>query len=188
MTLLAQVSRGSSYPVTLDEAKAQTRIDGTDSDTLLNTLIGIATGAVSEMVGWALTGDQWSYSLASASGDVRLPKGPVASIDSITYFDTDDAAQSATVSDFYLFKDTDMAIVRPKQGAEWPVTFAREDALTITFTTSAPAVLPLEIKHAILLMVSHMYDERGTATEKQMHEVPYAVRDLVSLHRRGWIC
>lgn len=187
MSLLLQLTETDARPVTLSQAKHQLRIDGNESDGLVGQLIDAATGAVSEMLGLSLVEQQWSYSVPSVGGDLKLPKGPVKTVDSIAYYDRDDVAQTATVSDFYLFKDNDMAILRPKPGMSWPDTAAREDALSVTFTVGWAGLVPAEVKQAVLVMVSHMHDTPHAATDRQMVEVPYAVRDLVALHRRGWI-
>jgi len=72
------------YPVTLTEAKAHCRVDSTDDDTLLTSLIAAATNAVGEQVGLRLGEEAWTWSIARpVSRTLYLPKAPVRAITAI---------------------------------------------------------------------------------------------------------
>lgn len=188
-TLLNRTSAPATQPVTLSEAKAQLRVDGVDDDAYILSLIATATADVEEMTDRPLITQTWALSLKHPHYRVYLPKTPVQSIDSITYFDRDEVSQTATVADFHLFSDIYRAWVEPKDDKDWPDVFNRPDALTITFIAGygAAAAVPVEVKHAILMLVSHWYEQRVAVSEKLMREVPFSVSSLVGLHKRGWI-
>lgn len=158
--LLTLDTPAAAWPVTEAEAQRQLRLDdsNTDSD-LLALLISVATASVSEYVGKDLAEQVWTASWRSVSGEVPLPRGPVKSLDAISYYDADGNAQSADVSDFYLFADDDTASVKPKPNAAWPTTQDRQDAISITFTTGYTNVPP-HLKQAVLLMISHLHGRR----------------------------
>lgn len=184
--LLSRTAATGTPPVTLAEARNAARIDDSDDDMAVSAMIDAAARIVGEMAGRVISAETWAASFpAGRSGDLMLPKSPVQSLDSISYFDAADVQQAANVADFYLFKDDDRAYLRPK--ASWPAANSvRDDAITVTFTAGYTEPPP-NLKQAILKMVTHLYDHRGAASEGQLREVPFGVRQMVDLDRLGWI-
>ncbi len=176
----------ASQPVTATEAKAHLRVDGTDEDTLISSLIEAATRAVEEETGKAFITQTWDFKMAEPSGRVRLPMAPVSSISAMSYYDTDDNSQSLTTSDFYLFSDNDRAWAEPKDGVSWPSMQDRMDALTITFIAGygAASAVPTEIKQAILLLIGHWFSNRDALGD--MKQLPLAYQYLTAQYRVGW--
>lgn len=182
--LLSRVATGPQ-PVTVEMALDHLR-QPEDSLGYVQALLSASTALIGEKAGRVLTAETWDLSVASASGDIVLPKSPVQSITSISYFDAAGAVQAATVSDFYLFKDTDRAILRPKDGFSWPTLQTREDAMTVRFVAGY-ATIPDELRHAILLTLGHFFENREAVTDRGMVELPYGVDALVAVHRLGWV-
>jgi len=67
-------------PVTLAEAKAFCRIDGSDEDALVNALIAAARLQVESLTGRALITQTWRLTMACAPRLVELPVIPVAAL------------------------------------------------------------------------------------------------------------
>lgn len=187
-TLLNRVTDPVGDPVTLAEAKTQLRVDFADDDTLIGELVSAATRTVEEMVGGALLSQEWALSVRYPRLRIYLPKTPVQSIDSITYYDRDETEQTANVADFHLFSDVYRAWVEPRDDKDWPDVFNRPDALTINFIAGYGAAgdVPSNLKHAILMLLTHWYEQRSAASGANLGEVPFAVETLVGLDRRGW--
>lgn len=179
--LLRRTVAATVWPITVAEAKEQIRQDVDADNVLIGALIPVAVQAVGEMAGRVLAAETWEMSVASVTGDLVLPKRPVNAVTGISYYDTQGAEQTATVSDFYLFKDGDKAYLRPKSGG-WPAMQVRDDALTVTFTCGGNA--PDELIWAARLYIGMLYDNRGD--EKPMGLSP-ALEALVGLHRVGWV-
>lgn len=186
--LIEKTIAASGYPVTTAEAKAHAVVDFDADDALIDGMIAAATRAVSEMSGRSIGAETWLMSFgAGVSGRVYLPVTPVQSVSEISYYDTDDVLQSATVSDFYLIKDGDVAFLRPKSGASWPSANGnREDAISITFIAGY-SECPDTLRHAILMMVAHMYSHREAVSDEILRDVPSGVQDLINLERVGWV-
>lgn len=186
--LLSQVVGPTTQPVSLSEAKAAAVVDFSDDDIQILSMIDAASRAVGEMAGRVLAAETWSVSFGEGPlRDLPLPKSPVQSLDSITYFDSTDTQQTANVNDFYLIKDDDAAFIRPKSGASWPVAnSSRPDAITVTFTAGYTSV-PENLKRAILMMLDHLYENRSAVSEGKKVETPYGVECLVGLDRLGWM-
>ena len=72
---------------------------------------------------------------------ILLQMCPVVAIDSIAYYDSDNAAQ--TYSTFNLFTDDQPGLVRQQLEQYWPETYLRADAVTITFW--AGSIIPLTV-------------------------------------------
>lgn len=175
--LLTRVS-GPALPVTKQEIIDQLR-QPNDEDRYIEALRAAAHDMVAELSGRTLGSETWDMAVSASSGDIILPRSPVQSLTSISFYDAAGVAQTATLSDFHLFKDTDKAIVRPKDGKSWPALQAREDAMTIRFVAGYPA-LPDALRFAVRLCAESLYDHR-------MDGPPPSVLALVSAHRIGWV-
>ncbi len=107
--------------------------------------------------------------------DIPVPRGPVISLDSITYLDADgepvtienhpDADPPTTdLSDLaVLDQSTLSANVSLVAGATWPETASQRGAVSIVFTVgygTGPTDVPADIKAAILLRVGDLYRNR----------------------------
>lgn len=72
---------------------------------------------------------------------ILLEMVPVASVESVAYYDTANDAQ--TYSDWSLFSDAEPAELRQDLATSWPLTYYRRDAATITFW--AGDIVPLTV-------------------------------------------
>jgi uncharacterized phiE125 gp8 family phage protein len=140
---------------------------------------------VGEMSGRVLGSETWAVSVGEAPNRLDLPKSPVQSLVSITYYDAAGTVQTATLSDFHLFADDDRAVVTPKDGKTWPPLQKRDDAMTVTFIAGY-TVLPPALSQAVLMVAGHLYENRSAVSEGAMSEVPMAVQALTAIHRIGW--
>lgn len=174
--------------ITLIEAKAHLNISHADDDTLITSLIAAALDVLdgnTGEVGKALVTQTWEWKTSGVSDCVELPVKPVQSITSITYYDTDNVSQTATVSDYEL----DEGYLRPKTGKSWPATYPRFDAVTITFVAGYGDAddVPAGIKHAGLLLIGHYYENREDVGRGNPVSIPRGVSALVSRHKSGWV-
>jgi uncharacterized phiE125 gp8 family phage protein len=177
----------AALPVGLEDMREHLRLDARDEDYLVIAYTGAAVDAIEEMTGRALMPQTWALSVGGpdATNSIVLPRPPVSSIVSLTYYDADDVQQTLATSDFYLFATNDHARVTPKSSAVWPITRDRPDAITVTFTAGYSSV-PTSIVHAVKMLVSHWFENRSAAGG-DAREIPYAVEHLVGLHRVGWV-
>lgn len=182
--LLTRVSAAAA-PVELSQALEHLR-QPEDALGYVQALLAAATSLIGEKSGRTLGSETWDMAVSSASGDILLPKSPVQSITSISYYDAAGAVQTATVGNFHLFKDADTAILRPKDGYSWPSLQSREDAMTIRFVAGY-STIPGELRLASLLMLGHLFDNRSAVDARGMVELPLGVDALVAVHRLGWI-
>ena len=111
---LRLITPPASYPVTAAEVKLNSRWDGADLDTLIDTHIATATALVQKYTGRAIISQTWELVLDDFSDAIMLPLGPVTSITSISYYDTAEALQTLASDQYTLDNVSDPGwIVRP---------------------------------------------------------------------------
>lgn len=168
--------------VTVDEVKAQTRIDVTAEDGLLGDYIAAASGAIDGplgMTGRAFGSQSWDYVMERFCTKFTIPVPGATSVTGLTYYDADDAEQTLTAGDyFYVIPKDDGLLLQLKDGVALPTTKRRDDAVTIT--VAAGGTVPEHIKHAALLTVASWYENREAG------DVPVAAHNLIGLDRVGW--
>lgn len=179
--------------VTPAEAKAQLRIEHSDDDALIGSLVVAASRAVERMTGRALITQTWRQDLGWAfrEKDVLLRRTPVQSLVSIEYYDGANVLQSADLADFRLYGADARWFVRPEPGAEWPELYSRPDALRITYVAGygdSASDVPQELRTAALMLVAHWYQRAEAVTEgASTEETPMGVGYLIEPHRSGWL-
>ena len=127
-------------PVTLAEAKAFCRIDGSDEDALVNALIAAARLQVESLTGRALITQTWRLTMACAPRLVELPVIPVAAL--------------VAAPDGAVLQGDAVLLVEPV------------DELTVDYTAGygAAADVPGDLKQAVLTLVAHWYENRDAVT------------------------
>lgn len=175
--MLKLISGPSSEPVTLDELKAQCRVEHSAEDDLL-TAYGIAARQQCESIlERALITQTWARMLDCFPwSEIELGKPPVQAITSITYVDTAGATQTLS-SSAYVLDPTgeEPGFVLPVFGYVWPPTLDTAGAVTITFTCGygAAAAVPDAIKTWIRMRVATLYRFRESiGAGLSMQEVP----------------
>jgi uncharacterized phiE125 gp8 family phage protein len=147
-------------PVSLEDARRHLRVDATDEDFYID---GLIRAAVAYLDGWngilakCLINQTWSQSFTSLSDPLRLALRPVSSITSIGHGD-DSPQEALDPLTYQLTTDSIGAKVVAVSGA-WPSL----DDVTITYVAGYGAAandVPGNIRHAILLIVGAMFENR----------------------------
>ena len=177
------VTPPASYPVTLTEAKANCRVDGTDEDTFLNGLIAAATAHVESRTGRSIVERVFDVTYDAFADEMVIPVGAVLSVDEVAYLDTADATQTLAESVYQVDLTTEPHRILRAPDASWPATSDLKNAVTVTVTVGYDTV-PAELKQAILLLIGAWYRNReATALGKTPAELPNAVNALLANHR-----
>jgi uncharacterized phiE125 gp8 family phage protein len=94
---------------------------------------------------------------------MALPGGVASSVDSVTYYDTDDVQQTLTGADYRLVTRNGLSKLYPAMGEYWPSDGGNEPAnVAVTFTVGEASAsdVPAAVKAAILLFVGSLYEYR----------------------------
>lgn len=177
--------------LTLVEVKAQLRISHDDEDTLLTNLIHAAEAHVDGKgdLGRAMITQTWSQWERQSPGHVRLRMTPVQALTAVEYYDAENTLQTAALADFELWRDGDFMICKPKDGAQWPSSARRPDAIKITYTAGFgdnPEDIPESIRVAMLMLVSHLYERTSAVEAGTLAETPMGYETLMNNQRVGW--
>ena len=81
----------------------------------------------------------------------------------VKYYDVDGVLQTDTLSNYEVFGTGSATTIWPKSGQNWPVTQDRPDAIKVEYVVGygdATTDVPETIRHAMMLMVGHWYDNR----------------------------
>jgi uncharacterized phiE125 gp8 family phage protein len=152
--------------VSLAEAKAHLRIDGTAEDTLIGSLIVTSRLHLETALSLSLVTQGWSWFFDAwpRGAVVKLPLRPVQSIAAVRLYD--EAGDATTLDpDTYLLDGTSAPARFVRQGAlVWPKPGRIANGIEIAFTAGygdAAADTPEPIRHAILLLVAHWHEHRS---------------------------
>lgn len=175
-------------PVSVDEIKANSRIDHPDDDALIGRLLN---AAIARLDGWGgimgrcLINQVWTYSLANwPACHLELPFPDVSAV-SVTYYDPAAAVQTLAPSYYRLLQGEVTGILEWSDAFAGPSRQVRSDAISISMTAGygvAATDVPEDIRQAIILLVGHWYVNRE-ASGPAMTELPFAVSALLAPHR-----
>lgn len=187
-------------PVTRAEAKAQLEIESavTDWDTLVDTKIKAARGLVERYLNRALVQQTWKLQLDRFPAEpvIHIPRPPLQSVTSISYVDTDGTTQTLASSKYTvdLLSEPGRVEIKHASGEEWPDTLDQIGAVTITYvcgydvTNSSPisytANIPQDIKDAILIAVTDLYENREMNAAGVSLTFSQTIESLLFNHRR----
>jgi uncharacterized phiE125 gp8 family phage protein len=182
-------------PVTVAEAKAHLRVDISDDDTYIGTLITAAREWCEQYLDRTLVNTQWVMRFDSFPYEIELPRPPIASSGtttavSLTYTLGDDSTATLSTATYRVDRNSTPGVVRQLRAGSWPGNLDDYNAVSVTWWAgygSAGSSVPTTIRHAILLLVGHWYESRqaAVATGAVPQDVPYGVKSLLSSQTWG---
>ncbi len=167
------VTAPASEPVSAAEARSWLRLtdsaDPLESDstysTRLELYIATARDYVERFLGRQLIQTTLVMRLDCFPDWMLLPRPPLVSVQSVTYYDSDNVSQTLATSQYDVSIYGVAGRIIPKFGVVWPITYIRPDAVTVNYTggygTTGSSV-PAPIRTAILWLVAH-YDQNPEA-------------------------
>jgi uncharacterized phiE125 gp8 family phage protein len=201
---IQEVTPAEVFPVSVAEARRFARVDSSEDDPLLETLIESATEFVRAMTGRQFVAAGFKLTLrafpAVDSGILRFPVSPVIEVQSVKYRDRDGALHTLLADmDYLVDTAAEPATVEPIK--KWPSTGDYPDAVQIEFRAGyadgggSPADLaenvPSRAKVAIMALVAHWYENREATDLANRNltrtEVPLHVSRLLRSLRVGGV-
>lgn len=154
-------------PVSLEEAKAQTRTDCADEDGLIGAYVTAATDAASDRLQRALVPTRYRLTLDSFPDAIELILPPIISVQSVKYIDENGDQQTLDPQDYFLDSVSEPGYLVPAAGRAWPATQDRINAVEVEYTAGyADSAIPSPIKTWILLAMGDLYEQRTRSAEK----------------------
>jgi len=182
----------ATAPITLSEVKDQLRVEGSDDDVILTRLIDVAVAYTDAKgaLGQAMITQKWGQWINSTPPQtISLALGPVIGVTAVKYYDTDGVLQTDTLSNYQITGPKFATIIGPKSGFNWPVTQDRSDAIRIEYQAgygAAPTNVPQGIRHAMMLLIGHWYDNRENSQMDQLADIPFGFESLLNIYRERW--
>lgn len=190
------ITQPESEPVTLDEAKAHLRVDGSDDDTYITTLIKVARQLCEAYSGLSFLTQSREIKLDRfpCARTIILPHGPVQSVDDFTYLDSNgDSVPLILNTDYRVDLHSDIPRVEYVSSwplLPWPQTNNQFNSVTIAYTAGYMNddhdQLPEVIKQAVLMTVATLYENRQdeviAATGNLINWTSQALLDTVKVY------
>jgi uncharacterized phiE125 gp8 family phage protein len=158
-------------PVTLDEAKAQLKLDTTDDDALVTTLITAARARAEWHTGRAFVTQSWVLWLDCWPGDgiAQVPLPPLQSVSAVSAYARDNTANTVDPSRYFV--DTVSAPGRVVFDCLTSPGFdlRRRNAVAIAFDAGyggEAGDVPEPLRRGVLEILAELYVNRGDGPEE----------------------
>lgn len=180
-------------PISLDEAKVHARIEESEDDAYVLSLIVAAREYVQKFTRRQLITATWKLLLddfPGVGGTIELPFPPLQSVGSITYIDNNGDSQTLDSSLYRVDTDTEPGRVTPAYGEQWESARSITGAVTVTYDAGYGATgstVPMAIRQALKLLVSQWYENREPTISGTITKVPFAAESLLWPYRVNFL-
>lgn len=191
---LSVVTEPAAEPVSVAEAKAHLRVDTSDDDAYIGTLIAAAREWVQAYLDRALVTQQLTVKMDTFPDEIELPRPPVASggtltATTVTYTLASGSTTAMSASDYRVDREATPGVVRTVYAGTWPTHLADSNAVSVTWWAGYgdASDVPAAIRHAMLMLVSHWYDgaRSGVLVGSISKEVELGVKALLDSQKWG---
>jgi len=184
------VTPPSEEPITLEEVRDHLRIDSTDQDATMTGYL-VAARVLAEL--WCRrafitqTRDLWLEAWPCADR-IEIPSPPLQSVTWVKYYDTANAANTMSTSDYLVNSYQEPGQVVLAYGKSWPsATLRPGPAINVRYVAGygTPSQVPAIYKQAILLIVGHFFENREEVSPAnvRLQQMPLAARTLLTVDR-----
>ena len=176
----------ASEPVTLAEAKLHLRVDISDDDDLITSLIKVARIWSEGYQNRAYVNQSITLKMNKFQNRLELPRSPLGSVTSVKYLDTEGSEQTLSSSFYDVDTTSEPGLVTLAYGQNWPAIRDVHHAIEVIFVAgygATAANVPETVKAAIKLIVGHLYEHREDVSEITLNEVPMAAKSLLAIDR-----
>lgn len=181
-------------PVSLVEAKAHLRVDSTDEDTLISSLIVAARQWCESYLDRAFILRKLAVKLDTFPAEIELPFPPIATsgtTTTVTVTYTLEAGTTATLSadSFRVDRTSTPGVVRQLYAGSWPGHLADYNAVSVSYWAgygSEGSDVPTAIRHAMLMLIGHWFENRSAVTAGTITKpIEYAIESLLDSQKWG---
>jgi len=170
-------------PVSLSEAKDHLRYTDDDQDDLIAGLVTAARQKIEEWEWRAHVTQIIEMTLDAFPAEViYVPRPRLQSGPTIEYVDGDGESQTLDASRYQVDTKSEPGRIKPARGLAWPATRDQLAAVTVTYTAGygdAARDVPTQTRHAIKLLLGHLYRNREAVAGVRLTEVPLTIDALL---------
>jgi uncharacterized phiE125 gp8 family phage protein len=176
---LTRTSKSTTLPVSVDALKRHLNIDYARDDDYLTLCINTADEWIERETDRAFVEQVWVMTQAEFCTRIYIPKPPLVTLDSIQYYDSDNALQTVSGDDYYtVLSDNEQSYVETVDA--WPSTYVRPDSVQITFTCGSTDYQVYA--HAVKLIAGAFYDGDMGAVPESLQPT---VKKLIGFLKQG---
>ncbi len=200
------VTAPTDDPLTLEDAKAHLRVDGTEEDVLIRGYIAAAVGFLQQRLHCQLLTATWRATydafptwdlVRGRDGVLELPLVPAQSVTSITYLDENGVEQTWSAADYVVDIPAQSGVppapqmipgrVAPAVGKSYPTAADLPAAVRVEFVAGYGAIevtIPPEFRQILLQLVAHWHENReATISGPTIATVPLSVTEMLDSYR-----
>ncbi len=174
-------------PVTLAEAKEHLRVDHDAEDALIESLISAAVQHIEDHTRRAIVTRIIDVYFDAFADEMEIPLPPLLSVESVSYIDSDGAAQTLDDTVYSVDSARSPGMVMLAYGQSWPATRCQKNAVTVRVQAGygdSWLAVPPAMRAAILLIVGHLYENREAVVIGQaVNTLPLAVDALLAPYK-----
>ena len=196
----------TSEPLTTSEVKSFLRIDNSDEDAMVSSIISSARQMAEEYTlrafisqTWDLWFDRWPNGRSNVLWDgtiqghanilstmqrfITIPRPPLISVSYLKTYGEDDSATTFSASNYIVDSNSTPGRIILKTSQTWPLSLRAGSAINIQFvagygTTSSG--VPAQIKQAILVIAANLFEKRG---DEESATIPDLAKKLLNPYR-----
>ena len=179
-----RIADAKAEAISLDEARKQCRILGTDDDDVLRVFIEAARNHVENLTRNALIEGTYAFYFDEHQDYFEI-YNPLISITSFEYKTTSNIgtyAGSLPGTDYHFNSDQGLITLADNAMAD---IYAQSNAVKITAVTGQSNIGAVkgDIKLAMLLMIGHWHENREDTSVVQLNQIPNGAKNLLSAYR-----
>lgn len=185
-------------PVTLSEAKAHLRVDGTDSDAEIAAMISAAREWCEQYLDRTLVHTQWVMRFdrfpVDGTDDIELPRPPMVASGantavSLSYTLEGGATATYGTSSYRVDRHATPGAVKTNYAGTWPPHLQDDNSVSVTWWAGygpSGQSVPAAIRHAMLMLIAFWYENRSTVLVGSISkQLEFAVESLLSSQKWG---
>jgi len=178
------VTAPATEPVTLAEAKSHLRVDISDDDTLIGTLIETARIHAENITRRKFIEQTWDFFFDKFPGDeIIVPFGSLTSVTSVKYIDSDGVTNTWDSESYIVDTDSEPGRVLPEYGESFPSDSLYNSNPVIVRAVLGYGDVPAPIKAAILLILADLYEIREPGVVGTIYTPTKTVENLLASYR-----
>lgn len=187
---LSQSVAPAVEPISLADLKAFLNYEDADQDSLITSLGLSARVYAEDRTRRAFITQQWQghFRCLPSGGEVWLPKPRIISVESVKYYDSDNALQTLATADYHVVAGENgrIAVINAPS-----VHATRPDAYQVNWTSgygAAAANVPAVLITAMKMLTTFWFEERigdtrGTTFVGKDAEIPTPIRVLLDNYK-----
>lgn len=184
------VTPPAAFPVTVDECKAQCRVEFVQDDAIFTRLISGCTFHIEEILQRKLITQTWKMWLDAWPEEIKILFGDLQSVTHVKYTDEDESQSTLDSADYLVDTDSVPGRILLANDTTWPTaTLSTRNPIEIQFVTGygdAASDIPQDIRDAILVTIADRYTYRETVVlnnKMNVESLPFGIIDLLYPHR-----